>query len=70
MWANFMQFVDGGGVPLHEVDDLARITNQAGLERWGYVKVGPDPADERPAPPRRDWIVRPTRAGRRGKMEP
>jgi len=67
MWANFMQFVDGDGVPLHEVDDLARITNLAGLQRWGYVRVGPDPADERPAPPRRDRIVRPTRAGRRAQ---
>jgi len=52
MWANFMQFVPGHGVPLHEVDDLARITNLAGLQRWGYVTVGPDPADGRPAPPR------------------
>jgi DNA-binding MarR family transcriptional regulator len=67
MWANFLQFVDGDGVPLHEVDDLARITNLAGLQRWGYVKVGPDPAVERPVPPRRDWIVRPTRAGRRAQ---
>jgi len=67
MWANFMQFVGVGGVPLHEVDDLAHITNLAGLQRWGYVKVGPDPADGRPAPPRRDWIVRPTRAGRRAQ---
>jgi DNA-binding MarR family transcriptional regulator len=67
MWANFMQFVPGGGVPLHEVDDLACITNLAGLQRWGYVTVGPDPADGRPAPPRRDWIVRPTRAGRRAQ---
>jgi DNA-binding MarR family transcriptional regulator len=67
MWANFMQFVPGDGVPLHEVDDLARITNLAGLQRWGYVTVGPDPADGRPAPPRRDWIVRPTRAGRRAQ---
>jgi len=67
MWANFMQFVGGDGVPLHEVDDLARITNLAGLQRWGYIRVGPDPADGRPAPPRRDWIVRPTRAGRRAQ---
>jgi hypothetical protein len=36
-------------VPLHEVDDLAHITNLAGLQRWGYVTVGPDPADGRPA---------------------
>jgi len=54
MWANFMQFVDGDGVPLREIGDLARITNPAGLERWGYITVGPDPADGRPAPPRRD----------------
>jgi DNA-binding MarR family transcriptional regulator len=67
MWANFLQFVPGDGVPLREVDDLARITNLAGLQRWGYVTVGPDPADGRPAPPRRDWIVRPTRAGRRAQ---
>jgi DNA-binding MarR family transcriptional regulator len=72
MWANFMQFVGGDGVPLHQVDDLARITNLAGLQRWGYVTVAPDPADGRPAPPRRDWVVRPTRAGRRaqGVWEP
>ena len=66
MWANFMQFVGGDGVPLHEVDDLARITNLAGLQRWGYITLGPDPADGRPAP-RGDWIVRPTRAGRRAQ---
>jgi len=67
MWANFMQFVGGDGVPLREIGDLARLTNPAGLERWGYITVGPDPTDERPAPPRRDWIVRPTRAGRRAQ---
>ena len=66
MLANLMQFVDGDGVPLHEVDDLARITNLAGLQRWGYITLGPDPADGLPAP-RGDWIVRPTRAGRRAQ---
>jgi hypothetical protein len=59
-----------GGVPLHEADDLARITNLAGLQRCGYIVVGPDPADGRPTPPRRDWIVRPTRAGRRARFGP
>ena len=67
MWANFMQFVGEGGLPLHDVSDLAGLTNLAGLERWGYVVVGPDPGDGRPAPPRRDWIVRPTPAGRRAQ---
>jgi DNA-binding MarR family transcriptional regulator len=67
MWANFMQFVGPAGVPLRELDDLARMTNLAGLERWGYIAVRPDPADPRPAPPRRDWIVAPTAAGRRAQ---
>jgi DNA-binding MarR family transcriptional regulator len=67
MWANFMQFVGADGVPLRELDDLARMTNLAGLERWGYIVVQPDPADGRPAPPRRDWIVAPTAAGRRAQ---
>jgi hypothetical protein len=46
-------------------DGLARITNLAGLQRWGYVTVGPDRASGGPAPQRRDWVVRPARAGRR-----
>jgi len=69
MWANFMQFVGAAGAPLRELDDLARITNLAGLERWGYIVVQPDPADGRPVPPRRDWIVAPTRAGLRAQRE-
>jgi DNA-binding MarR family transcriptional regulator len=68
MWADFMQFLPPAGVPLREVADLVPLTNLAGLERWGYVTVGPDPADRRPAPPRRDHIVRPTRWGRRAQQ--
>ncbi len=67
MWANFMQFAGADGVPLRELADLAQMTNLAGLERWGYIAVRPDPADGRPAPPRRDWIVAPTAAGRRAQ---
>ena len=67
MWANFLQFAAPDGIPLRELADLAAITNLAGLERWGYVVVQPDPADARPAPPRRDWIVAPTQAGRRAQ---
>jgi DNA-binding MarR family transcriptional regulator len=67
MWADFMQFLPPAGAPLREVADLVPLTNLAGLERWGYVTVGPDPADRRPAPPRRDHIVRPTRWGRRAQ---
>jgi DNA-binding MarR family transcriptional regulator len=50
MWANFLRFVDAGGVALTEVDDLARLVNLGGLQRWGYVTVD-------------DGIVRLTRAG-------
>jgi methyltransferase (TIGR00027 family) len=67
MWANFMQFVPPGGVPLRDVAALAAITNLAGLERWGYITVQPDPADGRAKPPRRDWVVHPAAAGQRAQ---
>jgi methyltransferase (TIGR00027 family) len=67
MWANFMQFVRPAGVPLRDVAALADITNLNGLERWGYVTVGPDRADDRAKPPRRDWVVHPTAAGQRAQ---
>jgi methyltransferase (TIGR00027 family) len=68
MWADFLRFLPADGVPLREVDDLVPLTNLAGLERWGYVTVRPDPADSRPAPPRRDHLVRPTRRGRQAQQ--
>jgi hypothetical protein len=68
MWTNFLQYLGEDGMPLGEIGDLAHITNLAGLQRWGYITVAPDPADGRPAPPRRDWIVRPTRAARRAQQ--
>jgi DNA-binding MarR family transcriptional regulator len=67
MWSNFMQFLGEEGMPLRELEGLARITNLAGLERWGYVVVEPDPADSRPKPPRSDWVVRPTPDGRKAQ---
>jgi DNA-binding MarR family transcriptional regulator len=67
MWSNFMQYIGKDGVPLREIADLARITNLNGLERWGYIAVEPDPTDHRTKPPRSDWIVRPTPAGRRAQ---
>ena len=67
MWANFIRFIPPGGVPLRDVSALAAITNLAGLQRWGYVTVEPDPADSRAKPPRLDWVVRPTAAGERAQ---
>jgi DNA-binding MarR family transcriptional regulator len=63
MWSNFMRLLTDAGAPLAELEPYARMTNLAGLQRWGYVEIEPDPADDRPHPPRRDWLVRPTRAG-------
>ena len=68
MWSNCMQFIDDEGLPVRELERRARTrTNLAGMERWGYVSVEPDPADHRPKPPRSSWLVRATDAGRRAQ---
>ena len=61
MWSNFMRFVPAEGMPLRWFDGLS--TNLGGLERWGYITI--KPADGAgPVPPRADWVVKATRAGR------
>ena len=68
MWSNCMQFVGEDGVRVGELEELARTkTNLDGMERWGYVTVEPDPADQRPKPPRSDWVIRATPAGRKAQ---
>jgi hypothetical protein len=68
MWANCMQFVGEKGVTVRELHRLARTkTNLNGMERWGYVVVKPDPADQRPQPSRSDWLIRATPAGRKAQ---
>jgi len=37
------------------------------MERWGYIGVGPDPADRRPKPPRSNWVIRATSKGRKAQ---
>ena len=68
MWANFVQFVPAGGVPFREVAALAPLVNLAGLQRWGYLVVAPGPDAAGRPPPRRDWLVRLTPAGRRAQQ--
>ena len=68
MWANFVQFVPPGGVPFREVAALAPLVNLAGLQRWGYLVVAPDPAAGGPPPRRPDWLVRLTPAGRQAQQ--
>jgi len=68
MWFTCLRFLTDGGRSVAEIDRLARTsTNWNGMERWGYIEVAPDPADPRPRPPRRDWIVRATPGGRRAQ---
>ena len=68
MWTNCMRYVGAAGVAVGEMERLARTkTNLAGMERWGYIVVAPDPTDSRPKPPAADWIVRATPAGQQAQ---
>ncbi len=68
MWFSCLRFVTDGGTSVAEVERLARTrTNWNGMERWRYITVAPDPADDRPPPPRSDWIVRVTPGGRQAQ---
>ncbi len=68
MWSNCMRFVGKEGVPVGKLEVLARTTtNLNGMERWGYVVVEPDPADNRPRPPRSAWVIRATSKGRKAQ---
>jgi DNA-binding MarR family transcriptional regulator len=68
MWENCMRFVGENGVTLRELERLARTTtNLNGMQRWGYIVVEPDPSDRRPKPPRADWVIRATPAGRKAQ---
>ena len=68
MWFTCLRFLTDEGRTVEEIDRLARTsTNWNGMERWGYVDIAPDPADPRPRPPRRDWVVRATPGGQRAQ---
>jgi DNA-binding MarR family transcriptional regulator len=69
MWSNFMQFVGDEGVTLRELQDLAVIERLplAGMTRWGYVALAPDPAEGRPRNPGAASVILPTPAGRRAR---
>jgi DNA-binding MarR family transcriptional regulator len=68
MWSNCMRFVGDQGLRVAALEGLARTTtNLNGMERWGYVVVRPDPADSRSKPPRSDWVIRATPAGRKAQ---
>jgi hypothetical protein len=56
VWANVMRFVAPGAVSLRDLAAQALATEKqmkfelGCLERWGFVVLQPDPADDRPVP--------------------
>jgi DNA-binding MarR family transcriptional regulator len=68
MWYTCMRFVGDDGITVGELAESARTgTNLPGMQRWGYIVVEPDPAGERPRPPRSGWVIRATPAGRKAR---
>lgn len=65
MYLNCMQFLDENGMSARDLVRTARArTNFHGMVRWGYITIKPDLSRARTKPPKADWIVRPTEAGR------
>jgi len=66
IWANVMQYITDEGVAVRDLEARARTTRLllAGLQRWRYVTLQPDPADTRANPPTGDLILKPTAGGR------
>jgi hypothetical protein len=65
MYLNCMRWLPEEGLTVRELERRARTsTNLDGMRRWGYVTVAPDGNDLRLKVLKRDWVVRPTAAGR------
>ena len=60
MWANFLRYVGDGGRSLSDVREAACITSKTlhvvtnGMERWGYITLGPGKGEARPVSPTAD----------------
>ena len=68
MWVNCLQHVEDDGVTVREIERRARTrTNRRGMQRWGYIRIAPDPNDTRAKPPARDWVVRAKPGGRNAR---
>ena len=69
MWSNFMRHIHEQGISVRELSTRARSTNSSGvpglsgMQRWGYVSVGPDGAYDQAKTRLQDCIVRPTEVG-------
>lgn len=75
MWVHCLRYVPADGIPVRELVRRSRLSAksmQTIIKRmsawWGYLAVAPDPADGRPKPPKRDWLVHPTAAGQQAQQ--
>ena len=71
MWVHVMRLVPEDGISARDLVRRSQLTPKSmqGLVKrvgqwWGYLELGPDPADGRASPPASEWLVRPTKAGR------
>jgi hypothetical protein len=57
-WINCMRHLQAEPITVSELELRARTpANLAGMERWGYIRIQPNPADTRPRPPRSEWLI-------------
>ncbi|MGZ4179802.1 MAG: hypothetical protein ACXVUL_03825 [Solirubrobacteraceae bacterium] len=69
MWCNCMRFLRPEGMTVRELEQLARTrTNLPGMQRWGYLVMGPARSPGGSRPSAADVVVRPTPAGRRAQF--
>jgi DNA-binding MarR family transcriptional regulator len=66
MWANLIRLVPEDGITVGELRKHSRAVklSLAGMERWGYIRVGIDPKDARSKPREKDWMIWLTVKGR------
>jgi hypothetical protein len=58
MWWTCLRYVGDEGITVARLTDLAGAhTTLTHLQRWGYIRVRPDPADARAKPPERDQVI-------------
>ncbi len=68
MYWNCLKHIGDDGIRADDLEGVARTpTNLAGMLRWRYVTITPDPADTRKKIPERDWIIRLTSGGKRAR---
>jgi DNA-binding MarR family transcriptional regulator len=68
MWETCMRYVGEEGITVRELQRLARTgSNLAGMRRWGYILLDPDPSRGRSKQPVASAVIRATEAGRRAQ---